>query len=223
MFAAYEGHQTLPPFTPKAGRISLQAPPKPQNREFASKLSASFPILRLSPELRNEIYAHYFAFLPPLKITPENVTSPLHQQTQLSLSTPYFEFDILPSIFYRNCTFSFSSLKSLRQFAKGEGRDRVAKVRIDYGRLSRCHHTDWVFLLFRYFGNLEEVMFCLQTDDMEADENLFGQWWKCVRDATREAANSQIEDIITRRNTGVRLKVECREWNISAILGGSDK
>ena len=50
----------------------------------------------------------------------------------------------------------------------------------------------------------------------------FGQWWSCVRDATREAANSRVEDT-KERNTGVLLKVECGDWTISEIVGGLGK
>jgi hypothetical protein len=95
-------------------------------------------------------------------------------------------------------------------------------VRIDYGRLLRCHHTDWIFLLFQYFLTLKEVTFILGTNGQLVDQNLFGQWWNCVRDATREAANSRVEDT-RKRNTGVLLKVECGDWTISEIVGGLGK
>ena len=182
--------------------------------------SKSFSISDLPSELRNEIYAHYFASLSPLSITPDNVTA-IHNQTDLSLSSPYFESDILPSIFYSNSTFSFLNPKILRNFAKGEGRDRVASVRIEYGSLSRCHRTDWVFLLFQNFGHLREVTFAFDADGREWDGSCFGQWLACVRDAVREAANSRVEKRGRGKNAGVMLRVECGGWNVFERVGGS--
>lgn len=157
----------------------------PKKTEINPVSSTSFPISDLPSELRTEIFAHYFASLPPLSITPDNVTSEIHNRTDLSLSSPYFESDILPSIFFPNCTFSFSNPKVLRNFARGEGRDRVARVRIEYGTLSRCHRTDWVFLLFQNFEYLREVTFAFDAD-------WDGSWLACVRDAVREAVNSRV-------------------------------
>ncbi|PMD26776.1 hypothetical protein NA56DRAFT_296525 [Hyaloscypha hepaticicola] len=151
--------ENRPPSTALAfttDEASIHLLPDAKNTEVDPNSSTSFPISNLPSELRNEIYAHYFASLPPLSIIPANVTSTIHNQTDLALSSPYFESDILPSIFYSNFTFSFSNPKVLRNFAKGEGRDRVARVRIEYGTLSRCHRTDCVFLLFQNFGHLRE-------------------------------------------------------------------
>jgi len=209
MFAAHESQQTLLLVNSKPKTTSLQASLKPRDREITTKFLKPFSISYLPPELRNEIYAYYFASLPPLNITTSNDSSRLHRETQLSLSSPYFDSDILPSVFYQNCTFSFSSPKLLRQFAKGDFKESVAKVRIDYGRLSRCHHTDWIFLLFRYFHRLSEVTFILDTNGQIVDDGLFAQWWRCVRDATREAANSPVDGTGKSRETRILLKVEC--------------
>jgi hypothetical protein len=95
MFTAHESHQTLPPIS-KPGRTSFQAFPRAPKRELTSKISTLFLISNFPPELRNELYAHYFASLQPLRITSENVSSPLHKETQLSLSSPFFESDIWP-------------------------------------------------------------------------------------------------------------------------------
>jgi hypothetical protein len=70
----------------------------PKKTEINPVSSTSFPISDLPSELRTEIFAHYFASLPPLSITPDNVTSEIHNRTDLSLSSPYFESDILASI-----------------------------------------------------------------------------------------------------------------------------
>jgi hypothetical protein len=47
-------------------------------------------------------------------------------------------------------------------------------VRMDYGRLLRCHHTDWIFLLFQYFLTLKEVTFVLGTNGQLVDRNFSG-------------------------------------------------
>jgi hypothetical protein len=200
---------------------SLHCFPGTKKTEINPVSSTLFPISNLPQELRNEIYAHYFASLPPLSITPDNVTSAIHNRTNLSLSSPYFESDILPSTFYSNSTFSFSNPKFLRNFAKGEGRDKVAKVRIEYGTLSRCHRTDWVFLLFQNFEHLREVTFAFDANGMDRDGSCFKQWLGCVRDAMREAANSRVEKRGREKNAGVVLKVECGRWNVCERVGGT--
>jgi hypothetical protein len=144
----------------------------------------------------------------------ENISSELHQETQLSLSSPYFKFDILSPTFYSNCTFSFSSPKILRQFAGVEGRGKIARVRIEYGELSRCNRTDWVFVLFQNFENLEEVTFVVSAKWKEVDAGVFDHWRECVRGAMREASNSRGKNIAKWRNNEVLLKVECRECDI---------
>jgi hypothetical protein len=211
-----ENHSIFKALTSKRGRTSLHAFPRIQTSENES----TFSISNFPPELRDEIYAHYFASLLPLSITPDNLTTALHNQTDLSLSSPYFKFDIRPALFYSNCTFSFSNPKVLRQLARGEGKHRVAKVRIEYGKLSRCHRTDWVFLLFQNFGNLKEVTFIFEVDGIDLDASFFGQWWKCVRDAMREASNSRVENISKRKKNGIMLKVESGNWSICEIVGG---
>ncbi len=199
---------------------SLYCFPRPRKTETNPVPSASFPISDLPSELRNEIYTHYFASLPPLSIIPDDVTSAVHNHIALALSSPYCESDILPSIFYSNTTFSFSNRKILRNFAKGEGRDRIARVRIEYGTLSRCHRTDWVFLLFPNFEQLREVTFAFDAGVKEWDGSCFRQWLACVRDAMREAANSRVVKRGRGENAGVMLKVECGEWNFSERVGG---
>jgi hypothetical protein len=194
--------------------------PGHENTEADQNSSISFPISDLPSELRHEIYTHYFASLPPLSITLDNITSALHLRTKLALSSPYFESDLLPSIFYSNCTLSFSNPKVLRNFAEGEGRDRVARVRIEYGTLSRCHRTDWVFLLFQNFEYLREVTFAFDADGLEWDGSCFRQWLACVRDAMREAANSRVGKRGRGKNAGVMLKVECGEWTVCEKVGG---
>jgi hypothetical protein len=200
---------------------SLHCFPGAKKTEINRVSSTSFRISDLPPELRNEFFAHYFASLPPLSISFDNFTSAIHNQTDLFLSSPYFESDILPSIFYSNSTFSFSNPKMLRNFARGEGRDRVARVRIEYGSLSRCHRTDWVFLLFQKFQHLKEVTFAFDAGGKEWDGCCFRQWLACVRDAVREAANSRVEKRGRGENEGVVLKVECGGWSVCERVGGT--
>jgi hypothetical protein len=195
----------------------LQPLLKAEDKESEKDKSTLFPITCLPHEIRSDIYAHYFASLPPLRITAANICSDLHLETQLALSSPYFEFDILASIFYSNCIFSFSSPKVLRQFAEGEGRERVSRVRIEYGKLSRCSHPDWVFLLFQNFANLTEVTFGFDRDGMDA--GLFGPWWECVRDAMREASSSRIDQMLKGRSAGVLTRVECGHWSVFERVG----
>ncbi|PMD41670.1 hypothetical protein L207DRAFT_511486 [Hyaloscypha variabilis F] len=221
MFTAHESHQTLPPIS-KPGRTSFQAFPRAPKRELTSKISTLFLISNFPPELRNELYAHYFASLQPLRITSENVSSPLHKETQLSLSSPFFESDIWPKYLLLELYFLILKSDDSQAICPRRRKRQSAKVRIDYGRLLRCHHTDWIFLLFQYFLTLKEVTFVLGTNGQLVDRNFFGQWWSCVRDATREAANSRVEDT-KERNTGVLLKVECGDWTISEIVGGLGK
>jgi hypothetical protein len=199
---------------------SLRCFPGAKKTEINPVSSTSFRISDLPSELRNEIYAHYFASQPPLSVTPDNVISAIHKQTNLLLSSPYFESDVLPSISYSSFTFSFSNPKVLRDFARGEGRERVARVRIGYGTLSRCHRTDWVFLLFQNFQHLKEVTFAFDAGGKEWDGCCFRQWLACVRDAMREAANSRVEKRGRRENAGVMLKVECGRWNVCESVGG---
>ena len=49
----------------------------------------------------------------------------------------------------------------------------VVKVRIEYGKLSRSHHTDRISLLFKHFGDLKEVAFALEADGRGIDTELF--------------------------------------------------
>ena len=199
---------------------SLHCFPGAKTTEIKPVSLTSSPISDLPSELRNEIYAHYFASLVPLLIGPDNVTSAIHNQTNLCLASPYFESDILPTIFYSYNTFSFSNPKVLRNFAKGGGRDKVAKVRIEYGTLSRCHRTDWVFLLFQNFEHLRAVTFAFDAGGKDWDGSCFGQWLGCVRDAMREAANSRAVKRGRGENEGVVLKVECGRWNVCEKVGG---
>ena len=215
-----ENHPALTALAFDHNEGSLHCFPGAKKTEINPVSSTSFHISDLPSELRNEIYAHYFASLPPLSITLDNVTSAIHNQTDLALSSPYFESEILPSIFYSKSTFSFSNPKVLRNFTKGEGRDRVARVRIEYGTLSRCHRTDWVFLLFQNFEHLREVTFAFDAGGKEWDGCCFRQWLACVRDAMREAANSRVEERGRGKNAGVMLKVECGRWNVCERVGG---
>jgi hypothetical protein len=114
-----------------------------------------------------------------------NGPTPIHQRTPLSLSSPYVKYDILPFNSYANCIFSFKSPKALGQFAGADETDRIVKVRAEYGKLSRCHHTDWIFLLFKHFGDLKGVAFALEAVGRGINTELFEQWWGCVRDAMR--------------------------------------
>jgi hypothetical protein len=107
----------------------------------------------------------------------------------------------------------------LRQFAGVEGRGKIARVRIEYGELSRCNRTDWVFLLFQNFEKMEEVTFVVSAKWKEVDAGMFDQWWKCVRDAMREASNSRVKNIAKGENPGVLLKVEYRECDIPGKEG----
>lgn len=94
-------------------------------------------------------------------------------------------------------------------------------MRIEYGTLSRCHRTDWVFLLFQNFGHLREVTFAFDVDGLEWDGCWFGQWLACVRDAVREAANSRVEKRGRGKKAGVMLRVECGDWTVCEVVGGS--
>jgi len=214
-----ENHPALTALAFDDDEGSLHCFPGAKKTQINPVSSISFHISDLSSEPRNEIYAHYFTSLPPLSISLDNVTSAIHKQSDLSLSWPYFDSDILPSIFYSYSTFSFSNPKILRNFAKGEGRERVVKVKIEYGSLSRCHRTDWVFLLFQNFEHLREVTFAVDAGGKDWDASCFGQWLACVRDAMREAANSRVEKRGRGENAGVVLKVECGGWNVCERVG----
>jgi hypothetical protein len=131
------------------GQASLHPFLKFHDRDNSTTPSC-FPISRLPPEIRTDIYAHYFASLPPLEATSENGRTPLHQHTSLSLSSPYVKYDILLFTSYANCTFPYKSPKALNQFAGAGETYRIVKVRIEYGKFSRCHHTDWIFLLSKH-------------------------------------------------------------------------
>ncbi len=89
-------------------------------------------------------------------------------------------------------------------------------MRVEYGKLSRCSHPDWVFLLCQNFGNLKEVTFAFDKDGL--NEGLFGPWWECVRGAIREAANSR-EQMGKGRNAGVLVGVECGDWSVFERVG----
>jgi hypothetical protein len=210
----------IPAFTFKNGRSTLHAFTSALDKEHEAITITSFPISWLPAEIRNEIYACYLASLPPLSINSDNISSSLHEEIPLSLSSPYFKSDIQPSSLYSNLTFSFSSPKVLRQFAKTKGRHRVAKLRIEYGKLSRCHHTDWVFVLFHNFEKPEEVTFVLQGGGNGEEVELFQQWWECVKGAMREASNCRNGNTGKKGKRGVMLSVECGNWNICELVGG---
>jgi hypothetical protein len=207
--------------TSKSGKTSLHSFSESHSDQSKPIVPETFSISLLPPELRNEIYAHHFASLSPLKSSFDNVASALHQETQLSLSSPYLKYDILPSTFYLNNVFSFSNPKVLKQFARRKWRDQVERVRIEYGKLSRCHSTDWIFLLFQHFKRLKEVTFILVTNGEWVDEGLFEQWWKWTRDAMREASNSRPENIRSERGIEVVSKVEYGDCNSLETIGGS--
>ena len=213
-------HKSHPTVRPQDGGISICTSPSVSNEELDPTPPELFPISRLPLEIRNEIYAFHLASLPPLLITADNFSSLLHKETQLSRSSSYFISEISPSIFYSNCIFTFSSPKVLRQFAAATGSDRVAKVRIKYGRLSQCHHTDWVFALFQNFKRLEEVTFILQGQENMVGMELFEQWWECVKDAVREAWECRVENKATKRKGGVLLTVESSNLNTCKLVGG---
>jgi hypothetical protein len=121
------------------------------------------------------------------------------------LSLPYVKYDILPSTFYANCTFSFKSPKALRQFAGADETDIVVKVRIEYGKLSRCHHTDG----YPYYSNILETgnkwrLLGRQTggESILSCLNSGGD----VFEMRREASNSRVEKSGKWRKTGVFLR-----------------
>ncbi len=191
----------------------------------ASKRSeVRFTISNLPPELRHQIYAEYFHSLPPLLIShdtlsllklttkPDNepntntstarlLSARILSRNPLALASPFFEADILSSIFLSNLTFeftctgvlkSFSSLLSaLQKNPQIQSSTQVRSLQISYGPLRR-RAPDWVYLVNSCFPELEQVVFVLDITSCENElcelrRGQFDCWWECMRDAIREA------------------------------------
>jgi hypothetical protein len=149
--------------------------------------TTTFPVSRLPPELRHKIYTHYFTTLPPFSITQAS-NPPLISTIQLSLASPYLYYDIPPRLFYQNTIFSFSCPQILQSFPS-KSSAFVKRVNIEYGDISK-RGPDWVYLCVVVNGEGEAV---------------FEGWWRCVRDAVREAGGN-----------GVVVRAESRdgEWSV---------
>ncbi|KAE8442668.1 hypothetical protein EG329_002966 [Mollisiaceae sp. DMI_Dod_QoI] len=191
-------------------------PPKP----------SSFPLSNLPPELRHEIYAHYFANLPSHYIscatisqynssqrpnTPESSLPSFHTEFQLYLASIFFTHDIPSWIYYHHATFSFSCPSALKSFtAHPLAHTYVRKIRISYGGIGE-QGPDWVYLLLKGFERLEEVVFVVDVEDEcgccgVASERL-NHWWGCVGDAFREGMSLNGKGM---KGGKVRLKLETR-------------
>ncbi|KAF8854471.1 hypothetical protein BDZ45DRAFT_676926 [Acephala macrosclerotiorum] len=112
--------------------------------ECCAATTSPFPLQNLPSEIRHEIYAHYFASLPPhniscsviskfrqqvkdkqkekdLGIKASNTTNsslpPYHTLNPLQVSSPFFVTDIPTFIYYQQTTFSFSCPSALKSFS----------------------------------------------------------------------------------------------------------
>jgi hypothetical protein len=184
----------------------------PQN-SISDKID-HFPIARLPYELRQLVYTFYHHSLPPITITKSNTKSPLHQHTNLGLSSPFFAADVSPTLFYQNAVFEFLHGEDMKSFSLHYERGRdVREIEVVYG--GGGYFTDWVYLLQSCFHGLEEIIFGVERDlggKVEISEARgFGPWWGCVRDAVREGLRGR-GDVV--------LRVEDGEWSVCEWAGG---
>lgn len=148
--------------------------------------TSPFPLQNLPSEIRHEIYAHYFASLPPHHIscsaianyrqqqrerqkakdlgteasnTSSSSLPPFHTLSPLLLSSPFFTIDIPTFIYYQQTKFSFSCPSALKSFSSSDLTQRFTrKIRIAYGGIGD-QGPDWVYLILKAFERLEEVVF----------------------------------------------------------------
>lgn len=80
---------------------------------------------------------------------------------------------------------------------------------------------DWVFLVFRWFEVVVEVVFVVDEGEGDGEgEGGLERWWGCVRDAVREAASSREVKMGRQRSRGIWLSVEYGEWRTcEEVLG----
>jgi hypothetical protein len=195
----------------KAEKEELQTPQLPLLPQ------QKFPISKLPPELRRNIYALYLTSLNPISVTTENASHPLHEETPLSLSSPFFSSEISHLIFHHSGKFSFSSGEAMKIFSSQLSRcQQVRRIRIAYGKEIDCPNRDWVVLIDSCFENLEEVTFSVERSKGEGVVEFGGLWWECMRDAVREGGCG-------RRKKPLMLRVESGEWSASERIENVEK